>query len=178
MENNNPIIRTAVFNPKIKAYIFWIIVFYLIISVVGILILPIWVLGLGQWLSGKFFKTLKCELTEKNLYFSKGIILHIEKTIPLENIQDISFWGGPILRAMGLTLIKIETAGGGGAHNANMMSIPGVEQAEEFKNLILLHREKVIKQKNGQAPPSTSENQILKEIKEELTQIKNILSQK
>ncbi|MCC6836915.1 MAG: PH domain-containing protein [Bacteroidia bacterium] len=178
MENNNPISRTAVFNPKIKTYIFWIIVFYLIISVVGILILPIWILGLGQWLSGKFFKTLKCELTEKNLYFSKGIILHIEKTIPLENIQDISFWGGPILRSMGLTLIKIETAGGGGAHNANMMSIPGVEQAEEFKNLILLHREKVIKQKNGHAPTVMSENQILKEIKDELTQIKNILSQK
>ncbi|MBL7889937.1 MAG: PH domain-containing protein [Bacteroidia bacterium] len=178
MENNNPIIRTAVFNPKIKTYIFWIVVFYLIVSVVGILILPIWVFGLGQWLSGKFFKTLKCELTEKNLYFSKGIILHIEKTIPLENIQDISFWGGPILRAMGLTLIKIETAGGGGAHNANMMSIPGVEQAEEFKNLILHHRERVIKQKNGQAPTAISENQILVEIKNELTQIKNILSQK
>ncbi|MBN8694980.1 MAG: PH domain-containing protein [Bacteroidetes bacterium] len=178
MDTNNPIVRTAVFNPKIKTYIFWIVVFYLIVSVVGILILPIWIFGLGQWLSGKFFKTLKCELTEKNLYFSKGIILHIEKTIPLENIQDISFWGGPILRSLGLTFIKIETAGGGGAHNANMMSIPGVEQAEEFKNLILLHREKVIKQKNGQAQTGTSENQILKEIKNELTEIKNILSQK
>jgi membrane protein YdbS with pleckstrin-like domain len=178
MENNNPIIRTAVFNPKVKTYIFLIALFYLFVSVIGIVLIPFWIFGLGQWISGKFFSTLKCELTEKNLYFSKGIILHIEKTIPLENIQDISFWGGPILRSMGLTFIKIETAGGGGAHGSNMMSIPGVENASEFKNMILNQREKVIKSKNTAPVSQVSESQLLLEIKNELSQIKDILKSK
>ena len=73
------------------------------------------------------------------------MIIHIEKTIPLENIQDLSFIGGPILRYFGLTLIKIETAGGGGgAHNQNLMSMLGINDAENFKSHILSEREKLI----------------------------------
>jgi len=179
MEQDNPIIRKAVFNPKVKTYIFLIVLFYLFVSVIGIVVIPIWIFGFGQWISGKFFNTLKCELSTKNLYFSKGIILHIEKTIPLENIQDVSFWGGPVLRYFGLTFIKIETAGGGGSHNSNMMSIPGVEEAEAFKNLVLLQREKVIKEKNSHSSQTTtSETQLLVDIKNELSEIKNILAKK
>jgi putative membrane protein len=136
-------------------------------------------LGLGQWLSGKYFTTLKCELSEKNLYFSKGLILHIDKTIPLENIQDLSFIGGPLLRAFGLTFIRVETAGGGGgAHQLNMMSIPGVEMADEFKNKILLQREIRFKQKNQEATGNSSDTQLLVDIKNELVAIKTILANK
>jgi len=133
MENQNTILKKGVFNPALKTYIFLVVLFYMLVTVIGIVLIPFWVCGLGQWLSGKFFKTLKCELSEKNLYFSKGMILHIEKTIPLENIQDVSFFGGPVLRSFGLTFIRVETAGGGGAHHSNMMSIPGVDDAEELK---------------------------------------------
>jgi len=179
----NVIIREATFNPKVKTYIFIIVIFYLIISFIGIIILPIWLLGFGQWLSNKFFNTLKCQLSTKQLKFSKGMILHIEKTIPLENIQDLSFIGGPILRSFGLTMIKVETAGGGGAHQSNMMSMIGIENAEEFKNLILAQREKVIREKNSGTintvnTSSASSDSILLDIKSELTQIKQILASK
>ena len=116
---------------------------------------------------------------DKNLYFSKGIILHIEKTIPLENIQDVSFFGGPVLRSFGLTFIRVETAGGGGAHHSNMMSIPGVDDAEEFKNMILLQREKVIKEKSrGGVASANNDSVVLNEIKNELVEIKNLLAKK
>src|ERR1044071_201603 len=98
---NNEVIRAATFNPKVKTYIFLVVLFYLIISFIGWVIIPFWLFGLGQWLSNKFFHTLSCELTQKQLKFSKGVILHIEKTIPLENIQDLSFIGGPVLRWFG-----------------------------------------------------------------------------
>jgi len=179
MENQNVILKKAVFNPKLKTYIHLVVLFYLVVSVVGLIIVPFWLLGLGQWLSKLFFNTLKCELSDKNLYFSKGIILHIEKTIPLENIQDLSFYGGPILRSFGLTFIKVETAGGGGGHHSNMMSIPGIEEAEEFKNLILSQREKVIKAKSGgNTASAVSETALLTEIKNELVEIKNLLAKK
>lgn len=181
--DNNEIIKDATFNPKVKTYIFLVVLFYLIVSFIGIVLVPFWVFGLGQWLSNKFFLTLKCQLTEKQLKFSKGLILHIEKTIPLENIQDLSFIGGPVLRYFGLTLIRVETAGGGGHHGTNMMSIPGINDAEEFKSLILNQREKVIKAKSQgytstPSTPSTGSDKILLDIKNELSEIKNILKSK
>lgn len=171
------ILREATFNPKVKIYIFFVILFFLFTSVIGILLIPIWVFGLGQWMSGKFFKTLSCQITNKNLKFSKGLILHIEKTIPVENIQDLSFMGGPILRYFGLTVIKIETAGGGGGNNhQNMMSMLGINDAESFKTDILLQREKVIHEKTNSSNPSSStslDSQLLMDIKNELIEIKN-----
>ena len=171
------ILREATFNPKVKTYIFFVVLFFLFTSVIGILIIPIWIFGLGQWMSGKFFKTLSCQITNKNLKFSKGLILHIEKTIPVENIQDLSFMGGPILRYFGLTVIKIETAGGGGGnHNQNMMSMLGINDAESFKTDILLQREKVIHEKNNssnQSNTTTIDSQLLMDIKNELIEIKN-----
>ena len=173
------ILREATFNPKVKTYIFFVVLFFLFTSVIGILIIPIWIFGLGQWMSGKFFKTLSCQITNKNLKFSKGLILHIEKTIPVENIQDLSFIGGPILRYFGLTVIKIETAGGGGGnHNQNMMSMLGINDAESFKTDILLQREKVIHEKNNssnQSNTTTIDSQLLMDIKNELIEIKNMM---
>lgn len=176
---SNNIIREAVFNPKFKTYIFFIVLVTLISSVIGIVLVPFWILGLGQWLSGKYFLTLRCTLTEKQLLFSKGIFFRIEKTIPLENIQDLSFWGGPILRSMGLTFIKVETAGGGqGAQH--MMSIPAVESAEELKGMILDQRERVINEKHKGVGniSASSDSAILSDIRNELREIKTILKDK
>jgi putative membrane protein len=178
---NNEILRDATFNPKVKTYIFLIVLFYLFISFIGWVLIPFWIFGLGQFLSNKFFLTLKCQLSQKQLKFSKGLILHIEKTIPLENIQDLSFIGGPILRWFGLTLIRVETAGGGGQHGTNMMSIPGINDAEEFKMAILSQREIVIREKNqGHSAPSNnqSSDKILLDIKNELIEIKRVLKSK
>ncbi len=179
------ILNEATFNPKVKTYIFFVVLFFLITTVIGILFIPFWIFGLGQWLSGKFFKTLSCQITNKNLKFSKGLIIHIEKTIPLENIQDLSFIGGPVLRYFGLTLIKIETAGGGGgAHNQNMMSMLGINDSEKFKTQILAERERVIHEKhsfsnvssqNSIPANNTLNTQLLIDIKNELIEIKNAL---
>ena len=179
MIGSNNTIREAIFNPKFKTYIFFIVLFFLFTSVIGIILIPIWILGLGQWLSGLYFKSLKCTLTEKQLLFSKGILFRIEKTIPLENIQDLSFWGGPILRSMGLTFIKVETAGGGQGQQ-HMMSIPGVERAEELKTMILDQRERVINDKHkGEGISSgASDCSILSDIRNELREIKTILKEK
>jgi putative membrane protein len=181
MIENEVILNKATFNPKVKTYIFLVVLFYLIVSIIGWLILPFWLLGLGTWVSNKFFNTLECQLTIKNLRFSKGMIFHIEKTIPLENIQDLSFYGGPILRFFGLTLIRIETAGGGGQHANNMMSMLGINDAENFKLEILNQREKVMKEKYqittsvSENKNSTNNDELLRDIKNVLIEIKEAL---
>jgi putative membrane protein len=162
MISETTIIREATFNPKFKKYIFFIVLFYLFVSGIGIVVIPFWICGLGQWLSNKYFHTLSCKLTNKQLLFSKGMVFKIEKTIPLENIQDLSFFGGPFLRGLGLTFIRVETAGGGQG-NQHMMSIPGVDHAEELKVMILAQREMVVNRKHAPAAASAvSESEILK----------------
>lgn len=178
MNQNEIVLREASFNSQVRTYIFLVVLFYLLVSVVGWVLIPFWLLGLGQWLSKKYFHTLACNLSDKHLRFSKGLIFHIEKTIPLENIQDLSFFGGPILRAFGLTLIRIETAGGGKNH-FNVMSILGLNDAVDFKQAILTQREKVVREKfaisaGGTMDESLNTN-LLKEIKAELSEIKNVL---
>jgi uncharacterized membrane protein YdbT with pleckstrin-like domain len=182
------VLREASLSPRVKTYIFFVVLGVLFSTIIGIALVPIWIFGLGQWLSGKYFRTLSCQITNKNLKFSKGLILHIEKTIPVENIQDLSFVGGPVLRYFGLTLIKIETAGGGGGpHHQNMMSMLGINDAESFKTQILLQREKVINQKHGYGSAvatntsqiqSIDNTQLLTDIKNELIEIKNALKSK
>lgn len=178
------ILREATFSPRVKTYIFFVVICLLIPTIIGWILIPFWIFGLGQWISGKYFKTLSCQITNKNLKFSKGLIVHIEKTIPVENIQDLSFVGGPILRYFGLTLIKIETAGGGGAHNQNVMSMLGINDAESFKTQILMQREIVINQKHGFSGNTSNDtiqfqtgidSQLLIDIKNELVEIKNAL---
>lgn len=179
------ILNEAGFSPKVKTYIFFVVLFFLISTIIGIVLVPFWIFGLGQWLSGKYYKTLSCQITNKNLRFSKGLILHIEKTIPLENIQDLSFVGGPVLRAFGLTLIRIETAGGGGGHRQNMMSMLGINHAEAFKTEILAQREKVIREKHGYTnvgqqavATNINDSQLLLDIKNELIGIRKALENK
>ncbi len=174
------ILKEATFSTRVKTYIFFVVLVALISSVIGIILVPFWLLGLGQYLSGLYFKTLSCQITNKNLKFSKGLIIHIEKTIPIENIQDLSFIGGPILRYFGLTLIKIETAGGGGGHhNQNMMSMLGINDAEQFKTSILNQRETIKNnfshQNNSSSSQTINNTQLLVDIKNELVEIKNAL---
>lgn len=175
--HSNAIIKKASFDPAVKTYIFFVVLFFLIITIIGIVLVPFWVLGLGQYLSKKFYNTLVCELSEKHLKFGAGLVFQVEKTIPLENIQDLSFIGGPVLRAFGLTVLKLETAGGGGPHQQNLMKIIGMEESHEFKKLILHQREIIKREFSGMpASPMGSEISVLQEIKSELTAIKDILS--
>lgn len=180
--------RTAVFDEKVKVYIFLYVLFVLVTSIVGLVVVPFWVLGLGQYVSRRFFNTLHLQLTDKHLLFAKGMIFTVEKTIPLENIQDIAFVGGPVLRSFGLTQINVETAGGGGAHRQGEMSMIGVVDAAAFKAAILEQRERLVQAKHRQLAPSPSTTtttttteettQLLRDIKAELVAIKQALQPK
>jgi membrane protein YdbS with pleckstrin-like domain len=175
MQQDEILIKQAVFNPKVRKYIFIVGAWYLLLMIITIPLMIVWLCGFGQWLSGAFFKTLSCRLTNKNLTFAKGLVIHTEKTIPLENIQDISFVGGPILRWFGLTMIRLETAGAS-AHGTGMMSLFGIEDSENFKNLILQQRE-IVKDKYAQHV-NQNDKDIFEEMKDELVAIKELLAKR
>ncbi len=149
----NTSISNAEFNPLIRPYLVITIGFTLAITIVGIPLAIIWFLGIGQWWARHYFDKLECHLGEKTLRYRKGILVQVEKTIPLENIQDVTFIEGPILRHFHLSTLKFETAGHG-AGQANDMHLTGIIDAHEFRNRILESRD-ALKQQSMRVPSDT-----------------------
>ena len=81
----------------------------------------------------------------------------VEKTIPLENIQDVTFIEGPILRYFHLSTLKFETAGSG-AGQANDMHLTGIIDAHDFRNRILDARDALKQQ--GRDPHAAAASSI------------------
>jgi len=174
LESN--LIQKAEFNPSIKTYILLIVAFFLTISVLGIPILIIWFLGLGQYISKRFYENLSCELTDRHLEFKKGVLFKIEKTIPLENIQDLTFVENPFLKILDLRILKIETAGQSNPQGSDMKLI-GILDSSDFKKKVLHQRELLNTESKSETIPTETSNEqtnkLLMEIRDLLNDIKN-----
>ena len=129
----------AQFNPLIKPFLVLQIGVAMAVTVVGLPLALIWFLGLGRWWAQHYYDKLECQLGDKNLRYRKGILVQVEKTIPLENIQDVTFVEGPILRRFQLSTLKFETAGHS-AGQASDMQLTGIVDAHEFRNKIMAAR--------------------------------------
>ena len=169
------IIHQAEFNPKISKYILVYIALFLFISIIGIPLLLVWFLGVGQIISKRYYQNLRCHLSEQHLEYKKGVFFKVEKTIPLENIQDLTFIENPILNYFELKILKVETAGNSGSQGADMKLV-GIIDSAEFKKKVLHQRELL---KTNPATISTSEPLndrsvvLLEEIRNLLRDIKN-----
>ena len=138
---------------------------------VGIPLIIIWLLGLGKYIGKQFYNNLCCQLSDTSLEFKKGILFKVEKTITLENIQDLTFNENPLSRYLGLNILKIETAGQSNPSGSDMTLI-GILKSEDFKQKILQQRELL---KSGSKPISAASNSENNRIVNVLTEIKDIL---
>ena len=145
----------AEFSPWLRSYLFWKGVIGLVVSIGGILLLPFWILGLGQAYSRRYVDHLECELTERHLRFQKGILFQIEHTIPLDNIQDLSFKEGPLLRYFELSILKIETAGQSGQGGSDM-ALYGIQGGDEFRGRVLAQRDRLTERSSDRSAPRGS----------------------
>ena len=146
----DPAATHAKFNPLIRPYLVLQVGLVLAMTIVGIPLALIWFLGVGQWWARHYFDKLDCYLDDRKLRYRKGILVTVEKTIPLENIQDVTFIEGPILRHFHLSTLKFETAGSG-AGQANDMHLTGIMDAHDFRNRILDARD-ALKQRERAHP--------------------------
>ena len=134
-------LRTC-FNPLIRPYLVLSVGFSLLVTIIGIPFAILWFLGIGQWWARHYFAKLECELTPRALRYRKGIFVTVEKTIPLENIQDVTFIEGPLLKRFNLSILKFETAGHS-AGQANDMKLIGIIDAHDFRARILAARDEM-----------------------------------
>ena len=177
MTTESRIIETAEFNPKIKSYLFIYISFIITATVIGIPLLIIWFFGLGKYTCKLYYSSLKCSLTTRHLMFKKGAFFKVEKTIPLENIQDLTFIDNPVLKYFNLRILKVETAGHSNPHGSDMKLI-GIMNSSDFKEKVLSQRELLNNHSNSSDNQQVETNnneviELLKDIKVLLKDIKN-----
>jgi len=131
----------ATFHPNLRWYRYLQGIGILVASVVGIAIIPVWLVG-GWWWSTRYWEALECQLGERTLSIAFGIWFRTEKSIPLEQIQDVSVRHGPLLDYLGLTKLKVETAGQGSSHQA-AGNLVGVEDPLAFRDRVLQQRQRL-----------------------------------
>lgn len=169
----------ARFNPLIRPYLVMYVALVMGVTVVLLPLAVLWLLGFGQWWARHYFNKLECELSAESLRFRKGILFQVEKTIPLENIQDVTFIEGPLLRSFHLSVLKFETAGQsvGQAHD---MKLIGIIDADVFRKQILSYRE-LTRRRHSQAsadPAAKAESEVLQAIDSKLQTIIDLLSKR
>ena len=172
------VLRRATFDPRLKVYGLVQGTIAMIVSIVTIPLVPFWLLGVGQMVEAKRFEALRCELTERTLNISRGVLFPVEKNVPLDKITDLAMHGGPILSYFGLTRLHVETAGQSGP--GALVSLVGMVDAEGFRNAVLAQRDLV---SSGGAPaalptPAAAANtadQTLVEIRDSLQRIEKLL---
>lgn len=161
----------ASFNPKIKSYLLWYGVLMCVVMIFTIPFIPIWLI-FASYFVNKYFERLHCELTTRSLKFNKGYIFRTEKTIPLDKIQDLTFKEGPLLKAFGLSILQIETAGSSASASADL-SLIGIVNASDFRDKVLDQRDVVTENTSSSTSSDNSENvlEVLKDIRNSLNRI-------
>lgn len=103
---------------------------------------------LSYWLFSRRYERLRVTLHPKTMKIRQGVLMVSEKTIPLNKITDLAISHGPIMRAMGLKALRVETAGQSGAGGALAMVV-GIIDTDGFRDTVLDQRDKVVEQLQG-----------------------------
>lgn len=164
----------ASFEPRIKTYIHASAILTMLVTVFGIILIPVWLVA-GTYYLNRYFDSLFCELTTRSLHFRKGVLFTTERTIPLDKIQDLTFREGPLLRYFGLSTLMIETAGQSSASMTDM-KLTGIMQAQKFRQMVIDQRDEITYNRSGTAAGESSDAvhplmPVLNEIAETLKKI-------
>ncbi len=158
----------ATFEPRIKTYIHASVIITLVVTVFGIVLIPIWLIA-GSYYLNRYFDNLYCELTTRALHFKKGVLFTTERTIPLDKIQDLTFKEGPLLRYFGLSSLMIETAGNSAA-NMTDMKLMGIVDAPKFRKMVIEQRDEITYNRGDFGGDESSVDHPLKPLLEEISE--------
>ncbi len=146
------VLRQAEFNPDVRKY--WLLggTFSLLVTIIGIPLLPFWWL-LGLWVTGRYLDRMECTLTRRNLIVRKGLLVRVEKTIPLDKITDLGMIQGPLMRAFDVHALSIETAGS--TSQGALVKLHGIKDVETFRDTVLEQRDRMLEHASDGSSTST-----------------------
>ena len=143
MREPDPVLYRVEFDRRLPLYFMLQVQLVLLISFVTIPLMPLWFL-FGRGVHRRQYENLRCDLTARSLNVRRGVFLKVQQNIPLDKITDLAVYEGPILRYFGLCSLRIETAGGGQATATGQAMLPGVVDAEGFRDRVLAQRDAVV----------------------------------
>lgn len=149
------VLAAVEFDPKLRTYFFLQAVLISVLMLVGLVLLP-FALWFCWWWSGRYVRSLSCTLTPKRLLAGSGIWFRKERAIPLDKIQDVSLIRGPVLDALGLVKLRVETAGSGGGNQGAAADLIGVRDAVAFQEMVLDQRDREADRLAPQAEPAAA----------------------
>jgi membrane protein YdbS with pleckstrin-like domain len=121
--------------------VFGLLSVFLAIPSFGASLLLFPALLLLHWLWIKLvFMRLYYEVDEDSVNIREGVVIHIEKVIPLEKITDIKLIQGPLMRLFGVYNLMLQTAGSSSQLPEGMMTFESREKAEEVRERIMTAR--------------------------------------
>ena len=174
---NEEIIWQADFNEKVETY--WLLngAVALLVSIIGIPLVPFWFL-LGRLVTRRYLSHMRCTLTTKSIHVAKGMFIRTEKTVPLDKITDLGLVQGPIMRYLGLQAITFETAGQSSA--GALIRLTGVVDTENFRQAVLKQRDHIVEllsegRQPTQALQAPTDAAVLGEIRDSLLRIETLL---
>ncbi len=143
MQPRDPILLSAQFDPRLQTYFMLQAQALLLCTFIGIPLMPFWFL-FARGIHRRQYQGLGCELTTRSLVVRRGHIFKVQQNIPLDKVTDLAVYEGPLLRALGLTSMRIETAGGGQATATGQAFLPGVVNLEAFRERVLAQRDAIV----------------------------------
>ena len=168
--SRQPEIIEASFDRKLKVYLVLQVAVACVATVVGIVVLPLWLVVGPMW-AQLYFPTIRARLSERSLTYSHGVFFRREMSIPLDKVQDLSLLHGPLLDVLGLCTLKVDTAGGGQAGAAAVLI--GVRDAVAFREAVIARRDALA---SLSRPESTGDSAVLEDIRDALLRIEARLS--
>ena len=163
-------LRNAEFDRGVIAYYRVLVSIYLAITVVGIPLIPFWLI-FSLWYGPEYYRRLSARLTAQAIELRKGVFNRRESTIPLNRVTDLRLHDGPIMRHFKVRGLLVETAGQSGQNASSEGDLIGVVDAEEFRNAILMQRQRVLGAEPDEDAPTPAGNAT-----ELLTEIRDILA--
>ena len=103
-------------------------------------LIPIAVLGLVVLVSLFHLAVLHLDfekrwyvVSDRSLRIREGVVMVREMTVNFANIQNISISQGPLQRILGITDLRVDTAGGGGGGDAHQVGPPFQDELCDLK---------------------------------------------
>ena len=168
--SRDEILLEAEFDRRVMGYGRLAVSLLLVITVVGIPLIPFWLIWSVSYLP-RAYDRFSARLTPTSLELTRGVYFRSDSTIPLDRITDVRLHDDPLMRMNGIQGLKVETAGQSGTTGSEGNLI-GVVDAAAFRDAVLRQRE--LLQDAGPAPATpaaSSDNDLLAEIRDLLKSI-------
>ncbi|MCY3799955.1 MAG: PH domain-containing protein [Chloroflexi bacterium] len=161
------VLLEAQFDSKISPYYRWLVSLVLLITLVGIPLIPLWLI-FSVWYGREYLRRISARLTTQAVEIRKGVFFRKEATIPLDRITDVRLHDDPLMRMHKLRGLKVETAGQSGQNAGSEGDLIGIIDAVEFRDAVLLQRQRVLDAEPSAAPAKSvgGTNELLTEIRD------------